>query len=91
MLIQMEKENEKILQDVSTQLDVIIGLLLDLNGSLSENNLIRNKVSYLVNRGIPNKNISRALGISEKYVSKEKSLINKTKQGENNDGREEII
>lgn len=81
----MENQTEKSLKELSIQLDVIIGLLVDLNGALSENNLIRNKVSYLVDRGLQNKNISRALGISEKYVSKEKSLSNKNKHGENQD------
>ncbi len=78
----MSSEMEKSIRRISEKLDIIIGVLQDLNGALSEKSLIRDKVSYLASRGLSNKEISRALGISEKYVSKEKSLFNKNKQGE---------
>lgn len=82
----MDGNKEQDLQRISGKLDIIVGLLYELNDSLIGSSSIRRKVSYLSSRGLNNKEISRALGISEKHVSKEKSLLNKNKQGEQ-DGR----
>lgn len=84
-IISMTKKIEDSVQRISEKLDIVIGVLQDLSGALFEKTLIKDKVSYLASRGLSNKEISRALGISEKYVSKEKSLSNKNKQVEQNE------
>lgn len=86
----MPEELNKEFKRFSEKLDIAIGLLYELNDSLTKKSSIKDKVSYLSNRGLGNKEIARALGISESHVSKEKSLSNKEKQGDE-DGREEIV
>ena len=73
----MNKQNPKTeLERVSLKLDILIGLLYDLNDILTSKSSIRQKVAYLSSRKLSNKEISQVLGISDKHVSKEKSLLN---------------
>ena len=67
-------EKNKELEVISRKLDVIAGLLYDLKVALVGGESIRNKVAHLVNKDLSNKEIARILGISEKHVSKEKTL-----------------
>ena len=79
-------------ESTSENLDLIAGLLQDIKEALNKPQSVREKVAYFSNenRSLTNKEISRILGISEKHVSKEKSLLNKPKTKEQ-DGREETI
>lgn len=76
---------EEELDAISTKLNVVINLLMDLNGHMGSKTTIREKVAYLVRNGLDdNQEISRILGISGKHVSKEKAMVKKY-------GREETI
>ena len=59
------------------KLDIVVGLLQEIKEALTKTQSIREKVSHFSNenRNLTNKDISRILGISEKHVSKEKSLL----------------
>ena len=73
------------------KLDIIAGLLQEIKEALTKPQSVRDKVSYFSNenRSLTNKDISRTLGISEKHVSKEKTLLKKKKETKH--GREKII
>ncbi len=73
----------------SEKLDVVIGLLQEIKEALVGPQSIKEKVAYFTNENkeLSNKEISRALGISEKHVSKEKALLKQRRNKEN--GREE--
>ena len=73
-------------EELSKKLSVVIALLNDLKFRESKAQ-IKDKIAYFVRFGLNNKDISEILDISEKHVSKEKSLLKK-KTGE--DGRETI-
>ncbi len=76
-----EEKNES--QTISKKLDVILGLLYTINESLTKKSTVKEKVKFFVNSGLSNKEISSVIGITEKYVSKEKALI---KKGEKKNG-----
>jgi len=62
--------------DISKKLNVVISLLNDLKQRELKVSL-RDNVSYLNKFNLSNKDISEILNISEKHVSKEKSLSKK--------------
>lgn len=66
----MTNELEKNLKEINSKLSVLISLQL-----LKENFSVKEKVAILVRAGVDNQSISKILGISEKHVSKEKSLM----------------
>ena len=84
----MENPQNKDFERILAKLDIIAGLLYELKESLGNKSSIKEKVAYFANeyRSMGNKEISRALGISEKHVSKEKSLLKRSE-----DGRAEAI
>lgn len=60
----------------SKKLDAVISLLYEISDKLSErNSTIRDKVNRLAKIGLDNKSIASILSITEKHVSKEKSLM----------------
>ena len=76
----MKKERHK--QDrTSEKLDIIAGLLQEIKEALIKPQSIKEKISYFSNENkcLTNKDISRTLGISERHVSKEKTLLKKEK------------
>ena len=89
--MEMIENADKELKRISEKADVLIGIFLDLHDALTKKRSIRDKVSYLSSRGLSNGEVSRVLGISEGHVSKEKSLLNKEKQEDNLNGREETF
>lgn len=87
----MAKDKEEQ-EQTNKKLDLIAGLLQEIKEALTKPQQVKEKVAYFSNenRNLTNRDIAQILGISEKHVSKEKSLLNKNKKGEQ-DGREEII
>jgi len=81
--------NEKEV-DNSDKLNLIASLLLDIKEALSEKMLIKEKVAYLVKKGVnKDDDLAAILGITKSHASKEKALLKK--ENKNNDGREEAI
>ena len=73
-----EKDFEKNMERISKKLDLVASLLLDLNSLLSENTKLKEKVKYLVDRGVTrDEDIASILGTSKSYASKEKALLKK--------------
>ena len=80
------KDNEKI----SGKLNLIASLLLDIKQELGEKMSIKEKVGYLVKRGLTDdEDISSVLGITKSHASKEKAIVKKEEKKDN--GREEAI
>lgn len=63
-------------EELSKKLSVIIALLNDIKFR-EDKAQIKEKIAYFVRFGLSNKDISEILNISEKHVSKEKSLLKK--------------
>jgi ribosomal 50S subunit-associated protein YjgA (DUF615 family) len=85
----VEKERTyELLKNIANKLDILAGLLCDLKEMIGNKSSVKEKVAYFANkhRDMSNPEISRALGISEKHVSKEKALLKRTENG-----RKEII
>ena len=81
---------DKEIQKLSLKLNLMASILLDIKQSLGEKMSVKDKVSYLLKRGIlDDEDISSILSIKKSHASKEKAMVRKedTKQ----DGREEII
>ena len=71
----MEEKIEKILDEINRKLSILIKLNLK-----DKEMSIREKVKLLSDFELTNKEISMILDISEKYVSKEKSILRKRKR-----------
>lgn len=83
-------ENEEEVNN-SEKLNLIASLLLDIKESLSDKISIKDKVAYVVKRGIKrDEDIASILGITKSYASKEKAIFKKENK-ENQNGREETI
>ena len=63
-------------EEISNKLSVIISLLNDIKQQVKSQSL-RDAVAYFSKFKLSNKDISEILNISEKHVSKEKSLSKK--------------
>ena len=75
---------------MSVKLDLIASLLLDIKQELGEKMQAKEKVRYLLKRGISGDDeLSAIVGITKNHASKEKALIKKEEKKKN--GREEII
>ncbi len=76
-------------EKLSVKLNLIASLLFDIKQSLDEKISIKNKVEYLVKRGIiTDEDIAAILDITKGHASKEKAMLRKDKR---NDRREEVI
>lgn len=71
----MKNETEKLLGEISKKLSVLIKLFL-----IEKELTVREKIKLLAEFNFSNKEIANILGISEKHVSKEKSLLKKVKE-----------
>lgn len=72
----MEKNNET--QDLSVKLNLVASLLLDVKEELGEKMSVREKVRYLLKRGVfRDEDISTVVGITRSHASKEKAMIKK--------------
>lgn len=81
-------EDDKELEKISNKLSLIASLLMDLNEHLGQKMSVKEKVSYLVSRGITNdEDISTILNITRSHAKKEKSLL---KRGAKH-GREKAV
>lgn len=82
-------ENEKEVNN-SEKLNLIASLLMDIKESLSKKTSIKDKVAYLVKKGVTrDEDIAPIIGISESHASKEKALLKK--ETKEKDGREEMV
>lgn len=89
MLIIMTKEKTEQ-NRTAEKLDLIASLLIDIKEALSEKMSIRDKVAYLVKKGIiKDEDIASIIGITKSHASKEKALLKKGINEKNE--REEII
>lgn len=68
----MSTEIEKIFKEINAKLSVLINLSLE-----DKPDTIKGRIELLSKLGVSNKDIAKILNISEKHVSKEKSLIKK--------------
>ena len=67
----------------STRLNVIASLLFDVKQSLGDKMSVREKVDYLLKRGIvEDDDLSSILGITRSHASKEKALVRKEQKNE---------
>lgn len=71
----MEARNNHY-KEFSRKLNVIIALLSDIKESERQGTL-KEKIAYFGKLSLSNREIAQILNISEKHVSKEKSLIKK--------------
>jgi len=77
--------------DDSGKLNLIASLLMDIKESLSEKMSIKEKVTYLIKKGIrKDEDIASIIGITKSHASKEKANLKK-EINEKNGGRKEII
>ncbi len=70
----MTNNNEDVLNSINNKLGVMINLLMR-----KEEMSVKDKVALMENVPISYKEAAQIIGISEKYYSKEKSLLNKAK------------
>jgi DNA-binding NarL/FixJ family response regulator len=63
-------------EELSKKLNVVIALLNDIKFR-EDKAQIKEKIAYFVRFGLNNRDVSEILDISEKHVSKEKSLLKK--------------
>lgn len=81
---------DKDIKKVSAKLDLIASLLLDMKQGFGEKMSVKDRVGYLVKRGVSeDEDISAILGITKSHASKEKAIIKKEEK--KNNGREETI
>ncbi len=72
-------ENKKDVERNSTKLNLIASLLFDIKESFGEKNLLKEKVKYLLKRGIEkDSDISEILGITKSHASKEKTILKRS-------------
>ncbi len=77
--------------DESGKLNLIASLLLDIREALSEKMSIKNKVAYLVRKGVnKDEDLASIIGITKSHASKEKAILKRDSK-EKEDGREETI
>lgn len=75
------------INSLSDKLNLIASLLIDIKQSLSEKMSVKDKVNYLVKRGVTqDDDISAILSINRGHASKEKALLKKVEKN----GREPI-
>jgi len=78
----MIKEKEV---DYNGKLNLIASLLMDIRESLSEKMSVKDKVAYLLKKGVnKDEDVSLIIGITKSHASKEKAIIRKNKEKENN-------
>jgi len=83
-------DNLKDDQNISSKLNLLASLLMEIKQSLGEKMSIKDKVSYLIKRGVvDDDNISYIVGITKNHASKEKALLKK--ETKEKDGREEMV
>ena len=71
----MIKEKEV---DYNVKLNLISSLLFDIKEAFGEKSLVKEKIRYLLKRGIDkDEDISSILGITKSHSSKEKAIIKK--------------
>mgnify|MGYP001613559215 CR=1 FL=1 len=81
--------NEKGAEN-SEKINLIASLLIDIKEALTEKMSVKDKVAYLVKKGVSkDDDIVAIIGITRSHASKEKAMLKKG--GKENDGREEII
>jgi len=69
-------------EKIEKKLNLIASLLMDMNQSIGEKMSIKEKIAYLVSRGITDdEDISKILNITKSHASKEKAML---KKGEKN-------
>ena len=72
--------NEKEVEN-SEKLNLIAGLLLDIKETLSERMSVKDKVAYLVKKGVgKDEDIASIIGITRSHASKEKAIIKKSRE-----------
>lgn len=70
--------SEKDIARTSAKLNLISGLLLDIREALTERATLKEKIAYLLKKGVDNDDdISMILGINKSHASKEKAIIRK--------------
>jgi len=70
--------NEKEAERISMKMNLIASLLIDLKESFGEKNSLKEKVKYLLKRGIEkDEDIAAILGIKKSHASKEKAILKK--------------
>lgn len=70
-------ENKEI-KNLSSKINILINLMIDLNENLGKKSSLKEKISYLVRNGLEeNKEIAKILNTTVGMVSKEKSLMKK--------------
>ena len=71
----------------SSKLNLIASLLLDIKESLSEKMSIKDKISYLLKKGVEkDEDLASIIGITKSHASKEKAILKKQIKGEINNG-----
>ena len=69
---------EKEIDKLSTKLNLIASLLIDIREALTEKTTMKDKISYLLKKGVDkDEDISSILGITKSHSSKEKTIIKK--------------
>ena len=80
-------ETAKDSNGITKKLNLIAGLLVDIKQSLNEKMSVKDKIAYLLKRGITeDEDISAILGITKNHASKEKATLRKETDREDNDG-----
>ncbi|MEK6963932.1 MAG: hypothetical protein AABX70_05880 [Nanoarchaeota archaeon] len=71
-------DDKKLMETTSNKLNLLAGLLIDIKQLLGEKMSIKEKVEYLVRRGITDdEDMSAILGITRGHASKEKAMLKK--------------
>ncbi|MCK4553199.1 hypothetical protein KAT80_03270 [Candidatus Pacearchaeota archaeon] len=69
---------KKEVEELSIKLNLIASLLIDIRDALTEKTTMKDKISYLLKKGIEkDEDISSILGITKSHSSKEKAMIKK--------------
>lgn len=71
-------KNDSEHKELSKKMNLVASLLLDLKDVFGEKTSLKDKIRYLLKRGVEkDKDISEILGITRSHASKEKAGINK--------------
>jgi len=77
-------EKNKDIKKLSDRLNLIASLLLDIKQELGEKTSVKEKVKYVLERGISDDgDISAIVGITKSHASKEKAIIRKKGEKQN--------
>ena len=71
-------EEQKGIEKTSIKLNLIASLLFEIKEAFGEKSLVKDKINYLLKRGIDkDEDISQILGITKSHASKEKAILKK--------------